>query len=278
MKSMKVFFKATLTTLVVAALLILVGNGFVYGQDYRPGRVIKANSMSVGQQRDWTEAELMEFLKKPWTQEELNKMGRPPRYIITKDIPPLATGPNLTKAQAFANGLRVWKAEMFQFGIGISAKDFYKIWIEDKGYQNPKIRILDVRQESEFAQGRVPGAVRVDTGLDWWTLGAVAPDLTADYYLMCKGSVPANGGNRGAFVAKAMLDMGYPGKILNITDGFRGWEENGFPIFNDHGLFTMVPGTFQIPEKDSLARVGQVAPATSASTMELAKKLGIKDW
>lgn len=275
MKSSKAIFKATLTTLVVTALLVLSGNVFIYGQESTP---IKSKSGAVGQARDWTEQELMEFVKKPWTQDQLNAMGRAPRFIITKDIPPLQTGNNLTKEQAFSNGLRVWKAQMLQYGIGISSKDFYKVWIEQRGYQNPKSRLLDVRMESEFAQGHVPGATRVDAGLSYWMISARAPDTTADYYLMCKGGAPENGGNRGAFVKKAMIDMGYSGKILNITDGFRGWIENGFPVVNDHGLFTVVPGTFQIPEKDAGPRLEQVAPATSASTMELGKKLGVKDW
>jgi rhodanese-related sulfurtransferase len=228
--------------------------------------------------KDWSEKELKAFEKKPWTKEELNKMGRPPRYIIKKEIEPRIEGTNLTPEQLYRNGQRQHRAWMLQYGIGISCKDFYKVWIEQEAWKDPKVKLLDVRQESEFDQGHVPGAIRVDAGLAFWTLPGKAPDPTATYYMMCKGGDPANGGSRGAIVRKYMLEMGYTGKIYNVTDGFRGWVENGFPIVNVHGLLTLIPGTFQVPEKDSMAKAKEVTPVVSPAIMGLAPALGIKDW
>ena len=102
--------------------------------------------------------------------------------------------------------------------------------------------------ESEFLQGHVPGAIRLDTGLDFWYLPILAPDSTATYYLQCKSGAPADGGVRGALVARHMRMMGYTGEIYNLTDGFRGWLEDGYPVINRHGQFTLVPGTFQKPD------------------------------
>lgn len=232
----------------------------------------------AGPSKDWTEKELKEFVKKPWTKDELNKMGRAPRYIVKKEIEPRIEGKSLTPEQLYRNGQRQHRAWVLQYGIGISAKDFYKVWIEQEGWKDPSIKLLDLRQESEFAQARIPGATRVDTGLAYWQLGGKAKDPTATYYLMCKGGDPANGGSRGAMVKKFMLDMGYSGKILNITDGFRGWLEDGYPVVNDHGMFTLIPGTFQIPEKDSMAKAKDVTPIVAPVVMELAPKLGITNW
>jgi len=234
--------------------------------------------LAEGPSKDWSEKELKAFEKKPWTKEELDKMGRPPRYIIKKEIEPRFEGANLTQDQLFRNGQRQHRAWMLQYGIGISSKNFYKIWIEQEGWKDPKIKLLDVRQESEFAQAHVPGAVRVDTGLAYWQLPGKASDPTITYYLMCKGGDPGNGGSRGAMVHKFMLDMGYAGKIYNVTDGFRGWIENGFLVANDHGLFTLVPGTFQVTEKDSMAKTKEVTPIVTPTIMGLAPALGIKDW
>ncbi|MEM5786686.1 MAG: rhodanese-like domain-containing protein [Syntrophobacteraceae bacterium] len=227
---------------------------------------------------DWSEKELMEFSKKPWTQEELNKMGNKPRFILNKEIEKRFEGSNLTPEQLYRNGQRYHRAIMFQYGVGISAKDFYKAWIEQEGYKDPKVKLLDLRMESEFAQARVPGATRLDTGLSYWQLPGKASDPTMTYYLMCKGGDPKNGGSRGAFVKKAMLQMGYTGKIYNITDGFRGYIENGYPVVNDHGMFTLIPGTFQIAEKDATAKSKEVVPIVAPTIVGLAPALGVKDY
>jgi rhodanese-related sulfurtransferase len=232
-----------------------------------------AGPASVGPSKDWTDKEVQEFSKKPWTEEELKAMGRDKRYIINKTLVPRNTGKDLTAKQMFENAQNSFRAIMWQYGIGISTKDFYKIWIEQEGWKNPKIKLLDVRQESEFQEGHVPGAIRVDTGLSYWQLQGKAPDATADYYLMCKAGTPDNGGNRGAAVKKAMIDMGYTGKILNVTDGFRGWIESGYPVINQHGLWVLVPGTFQLPEKDAMEREKVVAPVVAPAIVGMEEKL-----
>jgi hypothetical protein len=57
---------------------------------------------------------------------------------------------------------------------------------------------------------------------------------------------------------KHMIDMGYTGEIYNLTDGFRGWLENGYPMLNRHGHFKLIPGTFQQadPYKEAIKEKG----------------------
>jgi rhodanese-related sulfurtransferase len=260
--------------IVVLFVAALFAGSLVFAQEKVPAK----GGVLAGYPPDWTDEYVTEYVKKPWTPEELKAMGRPPRYILSKTMTPRHTAKELTPQQLFENGQNKFRSLTFQYGIGISAKDFYKIWIEDEGYKNPKIKLLDLRQESEFQEARIPGSIRVDTGLAYWQLTPKCPDSTADYYLLCKSGTPNNGGNRGALVKKVMLEMGYSGKILNVTDGFRGWIEQGFPVMNQHGLFTIVPGSFQVPEKDAFKMTKDVTPVVSPMVMEAAKKLNIKDW
>src|SRR5574340_980492 len=102
----------------------------------------------AGYPPDWTDKQFTDFAKKPWTQEEKDKMGRAPRYILNKKVTPRHTGKDLTPQQMFENGQNKFRALTFQYGIGVNTKDFYKVWIEQEGYKNPKIKLLDLRQES----------------------------------------------------------------------------------------------------------------------------------
>jgi rhodanese-related sulfurtransferase len=201
--------------------------------------------------KDWTPEQIKAFAKKPWTAKEKALMGDPDLgYLIDKENFPMEkiTGKNLTAKQLSQNGRAVWLPIFLQFGLGMNMKTFKKVWIDEGKWKDPKHVLLDVRMESEFLQGHVPGAIRLDTGLDFWYLPILAPDSTATYYLQCKSGAPADGGVRGALVARHMRMMGYSGEIYNLTDGFRGWIENGFPAINRHGQFTLVPGTFQKPD------------------------------
>lgn len=146
------------------------------------------------------------------------------------------------------NGKSCWLPIMLQYGCGMNTKTFKKIWIDEGKWKDPKHLLLDIRMESEYLQGHIPGAIRLDTGLDFWHLPGLAPYPDATYYLQCKGGTAADGGIRGALVARHMRIMGYTGDIFNLTDGFRGWLEQGYPIINRGGQFKMVPGTFQKPD------------------------------
>lgn len=200
---------------------------------------------------DWTPEQIKKFVDKPWSSSEKAKMGSPDMgYILKKKSFPLEKhmGKNLTAKQLYENGKAIWMPIMMQYGVGMNMKTFKKAWIDEGKWKDPKHVLLDLRMESEFVQGHIPGAIRLDTGLDFWYLPGLAPDQNATYYLQCKSGAPGDGGIRGALVARHMRMMGYAGEIYNLTDGFRGWLENGYPVINRHGQFTLVPGTFQKPD------------------------------
>jgi rhodanese-related sulfurtransferase len=85
--------------------------------------------------------------------------------------------------------------------------------------------VIDVREESEFAAGHVPGAVHASRGMLEFKLAA-SPELARrdlKVVLYCKTS------GRAALAAAAMKDMGY----LNVTSmagGFDAWVAAGKPV------------------------------------------------
>ena len=202
--------------------------------------------------KDWTKEQVKEFVNRPWTQKEKDTLlgSSDMGYILDKKSFPMkrVAGKDLTPKQLYMNGKSYWMPIMLQYGCGMNMKLFKKLWIDEGKWKDPKHILLDIRMESEFLQGHIPGAIRVDTGLDMWHLPALKLPGDATYYIQCKSGAPADGGIRGALVARRMRIMGYSGNIYNLTDGFRGWLELGYPVINRHGQFKLVPGTFQKPD------------------------------
>ncbi|MBW2604459.1 MAG: hypothetical protein JRE28_09125 [Deltaproteobacteria bacterium] len=199
---------------------------------------------------------------KKWTKKQLGVMGE--TVLEEYDDAPLLTG-DLTAKELSINSKKLWYREMYNHGMGISAKQLKKVWIDGGGWKDPNQILIDTRQIPEFTQAHIPGAIRVDTGLMPWYVTKVVPNQDATVYLMCKGGDPKVGAIRGAFWAHYMKEMGYTGKLLNITDGFRGWIELGYPVKNNHGMWTFVKGTFQKPDPylkpDLKDRVRAIKPA-----------------
>ncbi len=83
-------------------------------------------------------------------------------------------------------------------------------------------RIVDVREESEFAAGHVPGAEHVGKGILERDAEAKFPDPSAELVLYC------GGGFRSVLAAEALGKMGYT-NIISMDGGFRGWREAGQP-------------------------------------------------
>lgn len=82
--------------------------------------------------------------------------------------------------------------------------------------------LLDVREESEFAAGHIPGAQHLGKGILERDVELRVPDLDAEVILYC------GGGYRSALAADALGRMGYT-RILSMDGGMRGWREAGLP-------------------------------------------------
>lgn len=83
--------------------------------------------------------------------------------------------------------------------------------------------LVDVREESEFAAGHIPGAVHMGKGVIERDIEAKVPDPAAPLVLYC------GGGFRSALAADALQKMGYT-NVISMDGGWRAWTENGLPV------------------------------------------------
>jgi rhodanese-related sulfurtransferase len=89
-----------------------------------------------------------------------------------------------------------------------------------------KFVLVDVREDNEWAQGHVPGAVHLGKGIIERDIEARVPDTGAKVILYC------GGGFRSALVADNLQKMGYT-NVESMDGGWRGWLEAGLPTAKD---------------------------------------------
>ncbi len=82
--------------------------------------------------------------------------------------------------------------------------------------------LVDVREESEFARGHLPGAKHLSKGIIERDIETMYPDPSIRLVLYC------GGGFRSALAADNVQKMGYS-NIVSMDGGWRGWTEAGFP-------------------------------------------------
>jgi rhodanese-related sulfurtransferase len=85
------------------------------------------------------------------------------------------------------------------------------------------ISIVDVREQSEFDAGHVPGAVHLGKGVIERDVEGKFPDADAELVLYC------GGGFRSALAADNLQKMGYR-NVISMDGGWRGWKDAGNPI------------------------------------------------
>jgi rhodanese-related sulfurtransferase len=81
--------------------------------------------------------------------------------------------------------------------------------------------LVDVREESEFAAGRIKGAVHIGRGILERDIEAKAPDHSTEIVLYC------GGGFRSALSADNLRKMGYD-NVASMDGGWRRWNELGY--------------------------------------------------
>jgi len=79
---------------------------------------------------------------------------------------------------------------------------------------------IDVREADEWQEGHIPGARHVPRGFLESRIEQAVPDKSADVVLYCAG------GNRSAFAAKTLQELGY-GNVHSLIGGFTDWKRNG---------------------------------------------------
>jgi rhodanese-related sulfurtransferase len=89
-----------------------------------------------------------------------------------------------------------------------------------------RFQIVDVREESEWNAGHVPGAIHLGKGVIERDVESKVPDPEAEVVLYC------GGGFRSALAADALQKMGYR-NVISMDGGWRGWREAGYPVEQD---------------------------------------------
>ncbi len=85
-----------------------------------------------------------------------------------------------------------------------------------------RFQLVDVREESEWAKGHLPGAKHLGKGILERDVEKAIPDPGTEIVLYC------GGGFRSALAADNLQKMGYT-RVLSMDGGFRGWTEAGYP-------------------------------------------------
>jgi rhodanese-related sulfurtransferase len=85
-----------------------------------------------------------------------------------------------------------------------------------------KFLLVDVREDNEWANGYIPGAVHMGRGIIERDVETKIPDPSAKLILYC------GGGFRSALSADNLQKMGYK-NVESMDGGWKGWIEAGLP-------------------------------------------------
>jgi rhodanese-related sulfurtransferase len=83
--------------------------------------------------------------------------------------------------------------------------------------------LVDTREDSEWAAGRVAGAVHMSKGVIERDIETDFPDKTTTLVLYC------GGGFRSALAADNLQKMGYV-NVISLDGGWRALKESGLPL------------------------------------------------
>ncbi|MCB0750620.1 MAG: sulfurtransferase [Ignavibacteriae bacterium] len=83
--------------------------------------------------------------------------------------------------------------------------------------------LIDIREESEWENNRIPGAIYLGKGIIEREIESVAPNNDTQIVLYC------GGGYRSALSAENLQRMGYK-NVYSMIGGITEWEEKDFPL------------------------------------------------
>ena len=97
-----------------------------------------------------------------------------------------------------------------------------KEWLDS----DKKFYLIDVREESEWASGRLPCSIHLGKGVIERDIERTIPEKTAALVLYC------GGGYRSALAAESLQKMGYSNAV-SMDGGWRSWVAAGYPLADD---------------------------------------------
>jgi len=81
---------------------------------------------------------------------------------------------------------------------------------------------VDIREQDEWDEGHIPGALHVSRGHLESRIETAVPDKARQVVLYCAV------GNRSVFATKTLEDLGYA-NVVSLAGGYVDWKRNGFP-------------------------------------------------
>lgn len=94
--------------------------------------------------------------------------------------------------------------------------------VRSKQQRGESFEFVDVREDSEWAQGRAAGARHIGRGVLERDIEALVPDRGREIVLYC------GGGFRSALAADNLQKMGYR-RVWSMAGGIREWREKALP-------------------------------------------------
>tara|TARA_Y100000588_G_C14198706_1_gene901449 strand:+ start:120 stop:485 length:366 start_codon:yes stop_codon:yes gene_type:complete len=91
---------------------------------------------------------------------------------------------------------------------------------------NQNTTLIDVREDDEWAQAHIPGAIHLQKDILPQFIDKVVKDKTQTIYLQCRSGV------RSMFAAQALIEQGYD-NVYNVEGGLLAWLSAGFSVESD---------------------------------------------
>ena len=88
---------------------------------------------------------------------------------------------------------------------------------------NPKVVLIDVREDHEWAAGHAVGAAHLGKGILERDLEKLYPDANTEIIMYC------GGGFRSALTCDAALKLGYK-KVHSLIGGYKGMSAASWPM------------------------------------------------
>jgi rhodanese-related sulfurtransferase len=118
----------------------------------------------------------------------------------------------VTHSPAFLQLVNEAKTRVREIGVGETQRKL----------EAGQARVIDVREDSEWAAGHVRGAEHIGKGVIERDIEVRVPDKSAELILYC------GGGFRSTLSADALQRMGYT-NVSSMAGGWRAWQEAGAP-------------------------------------------------
>ncbi len=84
-------------------------------------------------------------------------------------------------------------------------------------------KLIDVREDNEFAAGHAAGAAHMGRGIIERDIVAVVPEKDTELILYC------GGGYRSALAGDMLQKMGYT-NVWSMAGGWKAWNDAGAPV------------------------------------------------